>query len=182
MIKKTLKKILPKSLITRFNIAKSRLSLISEFLYDYKIYNEHNASQIKLNIDQIEGRIIAHYHVLEKGLSHPTPKKCFSLPIVENLIKLLEEYDSLTLQRSQQVNVAISVLKKYQTYSSNITCLPESLSFQIDRLLSHEVNGTGFIEFTNEFYFKSSQAKFDDFAASDSLFAILSKLKLRQVY
>ena len=48
---------------------------------------------IKFHLKQIEGKIIASYHVLEKGLSHPTPKKCFSLAVVRSLISLINTYE-----------------------------------------------------------------------------------------
>ena len=72
---------------------KFHLKLLSQYFYDYLVYSSHSVITIETDLKQIEGKIIASYHVLEKGLSHPTPKKCFSLAVVRSLISLINTYE-----------------------------------------------------------------------------------------
>ncbi|MBW6453345.1 MAG: nitroreductase family protein [Methyloprofundus sp.] len=166
MIKKLLKKVIPLPLINLIISFKSGLSLFFQYFYDYRIYRRHNGAKLKMNLAQIEGKIIAHYHVLEKGISHPTPKNCFSLPVAENLLKLINLYDSNALKRSRQVDVAVEVLKQYQVFSTNKNCLPKYLFDQIEELQVASDFNPGSISFTRESFFKKSSAAFDEFALS----------------
>lgn len=166
MIKKLLKKFIPLPILHLIISFKSGLSLLVQFLYDYRIYRRHNGAKLKMNLAQVEGKIIAHYHVLEKGISHPTPKNCFSLPVAENLVKLINLYDSKTITRSRQVDVAVEVLKQYQVFSTNINCVPKELVDQIENLQVACNFNPGSISYTKETFFKNNSAAFDEFALS----------------
>lgn len=168
MIKKLLKKFIPLPILHLIISFKSGLSLFVQYLYDYQIYRKHNGAKLKMNLAQIEGKIIAHYHVLEKGISHPTPKNCFSLPVAENLVKLINLYDSKTITRSRQVDVAVEVLKQYQVFSTNKNCVPKELVEQIEKLQVASNFNPGFISYTKEIFFKKSLRTFDEFALSRS--------------
>lgn len=166
MIKKLLKKALPLPILTLIASFKFRLNLLFQFLYDYRVYAHHNAAKLKMNLAQVEGRIIAHYHVLEKGISHPSPKQCFSLPIAENLVKLINLYDSKTLTRSRQVDVAVEVLRQYQVFPTNKEFLPKKLANQIELLKVGSEFNAGYISLTREEFFEKNSAAFDQFALS----------------
>lgn len=166
MIKKFLKKVMPLTVLNLIVSFMSDLSLFLQYLYDYRIYRKHNGAKLKMNLTQIEGKIIAHYHVLEKGISHPAPKNCFSVPVAENLVKLINLYDSKTTTRSRQVNVAVEVLKQYQVFSTNKNCLPKELVDQIEKLKVASDFNPGFISYTKENFFKNNSAAFDEFALS----------------
>lgn len=166
MIKKLLKQFIPLAILNLVISYKSALSLFIQYLYDYRIYRQYNGAKLKMNLAQIEGKIIAHYHVLEKGISHPTPKNCFSLPVAENLVKLINLYDSNALTRSRQVDVAVEVLKQYQVFSTNRNCIPKDLVDRIEMLNASSEFKPGSISFTKEDFFKKSAAAFDQFALS----------------
>lgn len=166
MVKEKLKKILPFRLIRMIRVFESRLSLLSQYIYDYRIYCYHNGRKSKMGPGQLEGKIIAHYHVLEKGISHPVPKKCFSLPVVENLVGLINEYDLLCPVRSRQVNVAVSVLKNYCLLPSNKNFIPIHLVNKIDALKSCDGINSGALWFEKSEFFKESNASFIDFSMS----------------
>lgn len=166
MIKKLLINYLPPSIIKIIKQLKMNLNLILEYRYDYKIYSKHNGARLKMNIGQLEGKIIAHYHVLEKGMSHPTPKNCFSIPIVKNLIKLINVYDSLCFSRSKQVEVAAGVLKKYINFHSNQKCLSSEIIDKVSRIDSNIQTKPSFLEFSRDEYFKFSDLPFKEFALS----------------
>lgn len=97
MIKKLIKKIIPSRMLSVMINFKLGLSLLNQYIYDYRIYRAYNGAKLKMNTAQIEGKIIAHYHTLEKGISHIDPKNCFSLPVAQNLVKLINLYDKKVL-------------------------------------------------------------------------------------
>ena len=98
----------------------------------------------------LEGKIIAHYHVLEKGFSHPIRKSCFSLPIVKSLINLINKYDNINAERTYQVEVAVNILKKYSLLSTNINCIPIELEKNIKAIVFRSKSGGAHIfVFTN---------------------------------
>jgi len=166
MIKDLVKKILPNSIIKVLTNLKLNFNLLSQYIYDFSVYKRFNGAKINMNSSQIEGKIIAHYHVLEKGISHPTPKKCFSLLVVENLIKLINEYDKLRKNRSRQVDVSVSVLKKYSLLPANEGCLPSVLKAAIDALQASNNSAPGASQFTKSEYFKDAESSFIEFALS----------------
>lgn len=166
MIKKSLGKFIPLPVLKLISRFKSGLSLLFHYLYDYQIYRKHNGAKLKMNLAQIEGKIIAHYHVIEKGMSHPAPKNCFSVPVAENLVKLINLHDSQAAARSRQVDVAVEVLKQYQILSSNKNCLSKELIEKIEKLKVTSNFNPGSISFTKDTFFKKNSASFAEFALS----------------
>lgn len=148
---------------------KGILRTLLNYLYDFKLYLKFNGSNAK-NLDpvQLEGKIIAHYHVLEKGMSHFSPKEGFSLPVAINLNRLLFTYLSISSQPSQQVITAISVLKKYAEFKTIKRTLPQNLKNSIDELvkLVAIIDGVGRIEISKKEFLKNQHSSFDQFAFS----------------
>lgn len=161
-----LKKFLPFKIVKFIKHLKMNISLIIQYHYDYKIYTKYNGSKLKMNINQIEGKIIAHYHVLEKGMCHPHPKECFSLPIVRNLIELIKQYDRLNSSRSKQVEVAVSVLKKYINFPTNQKCIPSLIINKISSLKTDIRMKPSSLKFSKDEYFKFCDMPFNQFALS----------------
>jgi nitroreductase len=166
MIKNLIKKIIPSCVLSAMINFKLGLSLLNQYIYDYRIYRAYNGAKFKMNVAQIEGKIIAHYHTLEKGLSHFAPKNCFSLPIAENLVKLINLYDTKSVLRSRQVNVAVEVLEKYKNFPNNKSCITINLVNQINLLKPNSKIKAGVIQFTRDQYFDKSTSSFDQFAIS----------------
>jgi nitroreductase len=166
MIKSLVKRILPNSIIKVLINLKLIFSLLSQYIYDFSVYRRFNGAKINLNSSQIEGKIIAHYHVLEKGISHPTPKKCFSLLVVANLIKLINEYDELCPNRSHQVDVSVSVLKKYCSLPTNEGCISNDLKATIEALQAPDNSTPGTYQFTKLEFFKDAESSFRELALS----------------
>ena len=140
MIKSLVQRILPNSIIKVLINLKLIFSLLVQYIYDFSVYRRFNGAKINLNSSQIEGKIIAHYHVLEKGISHPTPKKCFSLLVVANLIKLINKYEP----RIDLLNIKIFNDNKYAMNNNKVDiiityAIPTfdgtfSVSFPIERI------------------------------------------------
>jgi nitroreductase len=93
------------------------VSLIINYCYDLQRFFRFSAS-INPYRTQVthQGRIIAHYHVIEKGLSLKDPKPAFGTQIVNNLIVILTDYcEQYGLDDVSQV--ALNVLIAYYEFN-----------------------------------------------------------------
>ena len=68
--------------------------MIIDVIYDTIVYLALSASLNTRTQEKLKGRIIAHYHILEKGLSLRNPRKGFGKKVVKSLCKLLRRYIS----------------------------------------------------------------------------------------
>ena len=153
-------------IINKFHKLHISFSLLMEYFNDYRIYNKYNASCMQDIRQHLEGKIIAHYHVLEKGFSHPIRKSCFSLPIVKSLINLINKYDNINAERTYQVEVAVNILKKYSLLSTNINCIPIELEKNIKAINLNKTIQVGSMDFSSDFLFRHALSSFSDFATS----------------
>jgi len=113
-MKNILKQILPYRLILAYRKVSKYKFILLDFIYDFNRFNTHSSSCSKWKAGQLEGKIIAHYHVIEKGLSYDNIRFGFGFGIVTNLIDLLEQYtDHFNGKGNLQYYTAISVVKKY---------------------------------------------------------------------
>ncbi|GHZ48435.1 TPA: nitroreductase family protein [Vibrio cholerae] len=164
MIINLVKKLVPGFILSLVRRCRLYFYLLRQYQYDFTVYHKYNSNTVEMNSSQIEGKIIAHYHVIEKGMSHPKPKSCFSLPLVENLVSLINIYDSKNSIRTRQVGVAVDVLKKYCNFPTNKGFIPEGLVNKIDSLKKEENLESGYLKFTREQFFEKSSATFECFA------------------
>jgi nitroreductase len=68
--------------------------------------------------EQFEARIIAHYHVIEKGLSLRNVRVGFGKGVIKSLLKLLENYVKLGYPvKKESFKAAIGVLKGYLSFN-----------------------------------------------------------------
>jgi nitroreductase len=166
MFKQIVKFMLPAYVFKARLSVKNNYRLVLQYFYDAAVYMRFNGSKISMGAKQLEGKIIAHYHVLEKGMSHPKPKQCFSLPIVESLITLIEEYDSFNAERSSQVQVAVAVLRSYSRFRTNVDCLSDGLKAQIEALYLPSEVTSGALLLSRDDFFKHSQSAFSKMSKS----------------
>ena len=61
----------------------------------------------------IEAEIIAHYHVLEKGISMPMRKEVFGVNTANSLIKILHRWNLSGFETTSSVQIAVQVLTQY---------------------------------------------------------------------
>ncbi|SHF60870.1 nitroreductase family protein [Vibrio gazogenes] len=92
-MKEKIKKFLPQILLNRLKYLYVFYLLKKEYNYDFIRYIRYSVTATPLNnYDKLTGRIIAHYHVIEKGLSLPNVKYGFGKAIVFDLITLMRQY------------------------------------------------------------------------------------------
>lgn len=113
MIKKLLKIILPTFVSRIIKRVKDSREVKKNFEYDKKRYLKYSGTKSVHTRKQLEARIIAHYHVLEKGLSMSETRLGFGLDIVNNLIQLLKKYQINFGEFSLQCKAGIATLKAY---------------------------------------------------------------------
>ena len=93
-------------------------SVFLNYLYDARRYVRHSStSEVPSNPKQLEARIAASSHVLEKGLSLKNPRLHFGKQNIDYLLSLLFEYDSRDYSNtSATVISAVAALHEYVAF------------------------------------------------------------------
>lgn len=133
------------------------------------------------------GRIIAHYHVIEKGLSFYDMKACFGQSVINDLIHLLNTYIDLNYDKSNLHFVtACSVLNKYfnihKSLGYDLDELKIKANKKIYQISREEFGGTKNID--KEYIIKSIDLDFRCFFESRSSIRVFSSedVDLKKVY
>ncbi|EHR1008858.1 nitroreductase family protein [Vibrio parahaemolyticus] len=91
--------------------------LIVDFQYDFVKFKAYSSTFGLDSGGKLEGKIIAHYHVIEKGFSFKNTKLGFAKPVVLDLISLLKSYDELDLpEYPKQVLHAVLLVERYISF------------------------------------------------------------------
>ena len=121
MFKKILKILLPKPVVKRIKYLMGWVVAYSHFAYDKKKYIEFSGTYSFDKKEKLLAVIIAHYHVLEKGLSMVERRTGFGQDVAINLIKLLRRYDLGGYGcNCRQYLVAVGVLEKYKQFHDDM--------------------------------------------------------------
>ncbi|MFV0469671.1 MAG: nitroreductase family protein [Dysgonomonas sp.] len=109
-----IKKILPSSLLTKKRYLVNNFNLLVNYYYDYSRYVKHSGTTTQNTKDKLIGKITAHYHVIEKGLSYESMKLKFGFNTVIDLVDLLYKYESKSYDLEDvHYKSAISVVNDY---------------------------------------------------------------------
>lgn len=160
---------IPAFALTRLKTLYFAIRLAKEYIYDYSFYLKYNSDSWANDATQLEGKIIATYHVLEKGFSHHNPKPLFSIAKFESLVDLINEYDRSGYERTAQVNVAASILNGYVNHNLHTGGIKdatlEKIALISRRTPNNDICG-GFEERTREEYLGQIDSEFESFAMS----------------
>lgn len=120
-IKNKIKKITPKILLDVVFRTRIVIPLISGYYYDFIRFIKYSATfKSKYNFFELEAKIFAHCHVIEKGLSFKNVKFGFGKDIILSIINLLSIYKVSGFDINKKVyKVASSTLKEYINYHKN---------------------------------------------------------------
>lgn len=163
-MKKILKKITP-------TFFKHIYYSFSSFYYDFIRYYKFGSN---LGINNSEqkyiGHIVKRYHVIEKGLTMPETRLGFGKKIVNDLVRMCNEFiDSYDNENTQLIN-AVSVLLEYKKFhQQNSYKLSKTLIKSIDDLdfrMKNRVLPQEQINTTKEEYFKEVNSVFNVFSNS----------------
>ena len=167
MVKSVLKKVLPQRAKEVALGVMSKRNLWRAYLYDMQRFFSHSGTFDEDNQAKLEARLIAHYHVLEKGLSHPDPRPGFGRDVADNLVSLLGRYSAKFDRNRVQFNVAVGVIARYIAFQESVNVDVQVLRERAQPLLLlTDDDDVGAIEMTREDYLAKTQSPFDDFALS----------------
>lgn len=117
-----IKKLLPKSIkhswLRNFYYSNQfTLELLKNYWYDYKRFLTYSATKDLYGSQRKhQGRILAHYHQIEKGLSFKVPRPGFGKEVVRHLVAMLEDYQN-KYGLDETGHVALNVLFAYYEFN-----------------------------------------------------------------
>lgn len=118
-MKNLLKKILPNFLLELLKRLRDVLILPLNHIYDGYRYLRHSATVIRSNNKaKVRAILLKEYHVIEKGLSLPSPRPGFGQPVVKRILRDIVfyiknyEFDSVVIN-------AVNALIAYQSFNKN---------------------------------------------------------------
>ncbi|MEM9804252.1 MAG: nitroreductase family protein [Cyanobacteria bacterium P01_D01_bin.56] len=112
MLKKQLEK-----LRSKYRNLRSSIRLLSDYVYDLNRFLFHSAllNQYSSKVRH-QGRLIANYHVIEKGLSLREPRIGFGTEVVDNLVSILKSYQQ-RYEFDEIAQVALNTLFSYYEFN-----------------------------------------------------------------
>jgi nitroreductase len=112
---------MPKKLFITIKAMRDMPKIINNYYYDFKRYIKYSSSISDSKRIKLEAQITAKYHVIEKGLSMPEPRKGFGKDKVNLLISLLERYkNSGFSMETTQIQAALQVLQRYFEFNKSV--------------------------------------------------------------
>lgn len=143
--------------------------ILKEFAQEYFRYIAFSGISLRDGNDSFHGKIIAIYHVIEKGLTMPAPKLGFGKAQVLRLSKLLVDKSQVpSLRAHPQFSHAIGVLLEYRDFH-------ERQGFKLDESILSAISEVSALHTTTaarqglidaEVYFRHSDFAFGEFSLS----------------
>ena len=162
---KALKKLVP-------TYVKYLYRAIPDYYYDLKRFYKYASNQgVKDSEEKYIGHIVKRYHVIEKGLTMPSPRLGFGKEVVLDLINLCNQYIDIYGTTNIQLHNAIAVLLAYiEFHKDKSFTIAENIVTAI-KLLSQRVNNSDVlpqqqIHITKEEYFNDINKSFEAFSNS----------------
>ncbi|MDB4451906.1 nitroreductase family protein [Akkermansiaceae bacterium] len=159
----------------RIALLKEYWNLLRGYWSDFRRYSSHACvgyNRIHMDFGQLEGRIIATYHVIEKGLSMPEFRPGFGIPMLKGLIKMLREAEppcnsgaNINLKAAKKVVCAYVEKHEKIGFSLNGMLTEAELNFAKEPNQIATVLG-GVKEYQQDDYFGASDSPFPVFAKS----------------
>ena len=116
---------------------------IPDYYYDLKRFYKYASNQgVKDSEEKYIGHIVKRYHVIEKGLTMPSPRLGFGKEVVLDLINLCNQYIDIYGTTNVQLHNAIAVLLAYiEFHKDKSFTIAENIVTAI-KLLSQRVNNS----------------------------------------
>ncbi|MEI8084865.1 MAG: nitroreductase family protein [Paludibacter sp.] len=164
-IKKKLKGLIPKKLMYLYYLQTAKKAVMYDIkrrVYD-KVYNNSDDEKVKRDLTLA-------YHIVEKGLTMPTPRPGFGKPVVISLCDTVLKYDSMNLPKNDlEFKQSVSVLREYHDFHKEIgfkldADVQEKLEVIVNKFKG--IEGLKQCQITKEDYFKDVNSPFDLFCKS----------------
>lgn len=163
---KALKKIVP-------TYVKYLYRAIPDYYYDLKRFYKYASNQgVKNSEEKYIGHIVKRYHVIEKGLTMPSPRLGFGKDIVLDLISLCNRYIDIYGITNIQLRNAIAVLLAYiEFHKEKSYAIAKDIVMAIIELSQRVKEGDDVlvqqqIHITREDYFNDIEKSFEMFSNS----------------
>lgn len=146
------------------------LVLLPEYLIDYYKYVRYSGLfREKHSREKLIGKIIAEYHIIEKGLTMPETRLGFGQENVFLLVHNCTEYIRRFGSGDNQVEHAISVILEYRNYHINKEYLLGTVLLDKISILEKEIPGLFACEqsyISKDIFFGNINSSFKEFSAS----------------
>ena len=139
-----LKKYIPQNIKTWMRFIHNVLKLLYLYFLDMMEYARYSSTFISptKNKEMLEARIVAHYHIIEKGLSFKNTKTGFGKLIVRDLLQLLEIYKQQYNSKDSLVyDCAVSALIKYIEFNERRYQDMENIKLKVSKLQNGQKSG-----------------------------------------
>lgn len=145
-VKKIIRWLTPKLLIRQWHFLSGIVRLAWLYINDFREYVSYSSTFIppEKNKEMLEARIIAHYHIIEKGLSLRDTRIGFGNEIIHTLLDLLESYiREFQCDNSFIYDCAVSALLKYVEFNEANMYPVEDIHRRLSKLTyNHCASGT----------------------------------------
>jgi len=143
-----------------------KMSLRNYFYDINKFLNSSTSNTIPSDEQNLIARIIAHYHVLEKGLTMPEPRLGFGTDVAKSLITHLKKYFEKDYDVNHlQIQVAIKVLSDYVYFNMKMADFDTLIISEVNKIKKeyqkNELGSGGIKKITKKEYLQSSRLSFD---------------------
>lgn len=122
MVKKIIKKLLGSRLLGKIQSFRYSPTRIARpyFFYDEQRFIKFSGAFDDSTKEKLLARLIATYHIVEKGLTMPNRRFTFGVGVVRELMGLIEKFESQFGKEELQLRHAIGVVKEYyELHKSN---------------------------------------------------------------
>ena len=164
---KKIKELLPKKVLNSIRFIKNFGTVFGNYLYDALRFLKYSFT-IESNggLRCLEARIIAHCHVIEKGMSLKEPRLGYGKEVIQSLINLLEVYVNKEYPKDNFAFMsAVSALEEYVDFHEKRDWDVSELKMRIDKFEIWDGSKPGgAVELSKQDILKSSKSDFYDFS------------------
>lgn len=147
-MKNLIKKIVPKSAKRLYRSKQTQLSIIKDYIYDYRKFKRESASFKLRSKEMMQAYILKEYHAVEKGLALREPRPGFGAPRIEALADIVDDYvgkfgiDAITEMTAFTLREYLSFDDGHNQVSAELKHKLEQLLLRCDESTSRKTGGT----------------------------------------
>lgn len=167
MIRKYLKMAIPDRILVYMRTIQIFMKLTRDYVYDLIRYTRYSNTCNRLDsFHKLEAGIVAHYHVIEKGLSLPEPRPGFGKDVASSLIDLLIIYRDRGYPPDDiQYLSAIATLENYTRFHKQNNFDISNIELKIKGIaVTHKLPVAGAITVFRKDILAASRAEFELFS------------------
>jgi len=127
---------IPQSIVAYYRKNRSRLMYIRNYFYDYLRYLHYSGIEDNLtDKNKLQATLITWAHVVEKGLTLPSPRPGYGKDVVDNLIKGISNYMD-KFGSDNTICISINILQAYYKFNLDNGLDDLDLKRRIEQLIN----------------------------------------------